>query len=487
MRRRPLHGFKVEPRRQRGAVVILLTVAMVALLAMAGLALDGGHLMLNKTRLQNAVDAAALSGAKTLGQVVAPIYKDDYESEEAYESAVAIAEAEAINAVHNAVKETLRLNAEADGNDELGRLASVDVSELADDESQNASLTLKVEFSNFVDGSFTANLPANPRYVRVWVRHYELSGFFWQLLQSIGDLGGKEVGAVAVAGPSPTAPCDLAPLLVCADPDQKPSGTNFWGYKFGQLEVLKSTKWQESGIGPGNFQLLDYGSGGKTLEEALAGGLNKCYAVGDAVKTEPGNKVGPVRDGFNTRFYGETKDLVSFYETPLYSYAETFDPPIAHSGQQATADDEGNISAGGRDLFDYNDWRVQMVACASTPESCSGVAERRMLKIVLGNCSAAAEVEEDESNGNGNGNGNSNNGKALIPVLGFGCFFVLQPIGENGADGVGAGNESHIFGQFVSACEGDNYPGPNPSSGAGPQIIQLYKSYITPVTVSSGS
>ena len=52
--------------RQRGAVGILVVAGLVVLLAMAGLALDSSHAMLNKTRLQNAVDAAALSGAKVL-------------------------------------------------------------------------------------------------------------------------------------------------------------------------------------------------------------------------------------------------------------------------------------------------------------------------------------------------------------------------------------------------------------------------------------
>ena len=51
------------PNKQQGAVLILVVAAMVAMLGMAGLALDGGHAMLNKTRLQNTVDAAALSGA----------------------------------------------------------------------------------------------------------------------------------------------------------------------------------------------------------------------------------------------------------------------------------------------------------------------------------------------------------------------------------------------------------------------------------------
>ena len=56
------------PRRQRGAIVVLIAVAMLAILAMGGLALDGSHLFLNKSRLQNTVDAAALGAAKILDQ-----------------------------------------------------------------------------------------------------------------------------------------------------------------------------------------------------------------------------------------------------------------------------------------------------------------------------------------------------------------------------------------------------------------------------------
>ena len=53
---------------QRGAMIVLFTIAMVAMLGMVGMALDGAHGMLNKARLQNTVDAAALSAAKTLDQ-----------------------------------------------------------------------------------------------------------------------------------------------------------------------------------------------------------------------------------------------------------------------------------------------------------------------------------------------------------------------------------------------------------------------------------
>ena len=60
--------YSAAPRRQRGAAMILVVVGMVAILGVAGLALDSGHMMLNKTRLQNSADAAALAAAKTLDQ-----------------------------------------------------------------------------------------------------------------------------------------------------------------------------------------------------------------------------------------------------------------------------------------------------------------------------------------------------------------------------------------------------------------------------------
>ncbi|MNH48062.1 hypothetical protein D3C79_1116200 [compost metagenome] len=48
----------------------------------------------------------------------------------------------------------------------------------------------------------------------------------------------------------------------------------------------------------------------------------------------------------------------------------------------------------------------------------------------------------------------------------------MQPADNSGAD-------SQIFGQFVKQCEGDGVPGPTPQDDAGPQIIQLYKTFLT--------
>ncbi len=54
--------------KQHGIVIPLVAIALLALLGVTGLAVDMGHMYENKTRLQNAVDAAALSAAKTLDE-----------------------------------------------------------------------------------------------------------------------------------------------------------------------------------------------------------------------------------------------------------------------------------------------------------------------------------------------------------------------------------------------------------------------------------
>jgi len=50
--------------RQRGIALPLVIIGLIAIIAMAGLAIDSSHAFINKTRLQNMVDAAALAAAK---------------------------------------------------------------------------------------------------------------------------------------------------------------------------------------------------------------------------------------------------------------------------------------------------------------------------------------------------------------------------------------------------------------------------------------
>ncbi|MDH4565901.1 pilus assembly protein [Pseudomonas sp. BN414] len=437
------------PRRQRGSVMALLAVAMLALVAMAALALDGGHMLANKTRLQNAVDAAALSGAKTLSQVQGS--------------------PDAARLAREAALDTLALNAAAAGNRELATAVAA-----------NTGFVVVTQSAS-VYGPFTVSGPvgSSPRYVRVSVPRYPLTGILWGALELIGGVGtGKAVAAIATAGPSPTSPCDLAPVMVCgnnAAGQHDPANGLYWGFRLGDLEVLKTAKNNTSDIGPGNFQLLDFGSGGSTVRESLAGGGTVCPNIGENVATKPGNTVGPSVQGLNTRFgdyqgagLSESSyppDLVVDYnqlgngkgalepnlDTDVVNY-------LGSGGGQVSSDANGNLtSTGGASLFDYNDWRTRTASCVDNPSASgcrsNGVFERRMLKIVIGRCSG------------------TDGGTASVPVLGFGCFFVLQPMDQQGGS-------AWLLGQFVRECEGDDLPGPTPATEFGPQIIQLYKTYI---------
>ena len=62
MRRQP----QQLPKRQRGAVAVVVGISIFVLVGMIGLALDLGQMFVNKTELQNAADACALAAAREL-------------------------------------------------------------------------------------------------------------------------------------------------------------------------------------------------------------------------------------------------------------------------------------------------------------------------------------------------------------------------------------------------------------------------------------
>lgn len=69
---------RTPPRRhaQQGAVVLMFALSLVMLMGMAGLALDGARLYVNKTELQNAADACALAAAEELDATSALVLAD---------------------------------------------------------------------------------------------------------------------------------------------------------------------------------------------------------------------------------------------------------------------------------------------------------------------------------------------------------------------------------------------------------------------------
>ena len=54
---------EIQPTRERGQVLFIFALALVAIVAMTGLVLDGGSTFVQRRDMQNAADAAAMAGA----------------------------------------------------------------------------------------------------------------------------------------------------------------------------------------------------------------------------------------------------------------------------------------------------------------------------------------------------------------------------------------------------------------------------------------
>jgi hypothetical protein len=289
-----------------------------------------------------------------------------------------------------------------------------------------------VEFSDelipFVPGG------ANPKYVRVTVASYQTPMWLAQILPGVAD--NKEVGGSAVAGPSPTLleVCDIAPIMVCGDPDADDdcSDGDCFGYHYDpdstEETVLKTGSGSDWDVGPGNFQLirLDDSKGGSDIRQNMAGAYENCINTGEPIETEPGNTVGPVAQGLNTRF--------GMYNGPFGQDGRDLYKPDLVSDLQAP------------DYY-YSDYKAAYNAASY--DHPDGEAGRRIVSVPIGNCTGTT------------------NGQGSVDILGMGCFFLTQPAEQNG--------EQRIYGQFIDGCKASGVPGPDPGAGPGPYIIQLYK------------
>lgn len=416
---------------QRGAVVVLVAIAISALILAAGLALDTGHAFLNKTRLQNTVDAAALAAAMTLDET----------------GNTALSTAEAVDAFGN--------NARASGNRELAAAYG----------SGNGSIQVTVEYSDTLP-PFNPGAPNGP-YVRVRATGFVMPAW----LARVGGIFQKTVSATAVAGPRTlnvgSTVCNLAPMMVCGN--QAAGAAGNWGYQLNSPHVLKkSTPGGQSGVGPGNFQLIQLGgSGAAIVRENMAGSYSACITSGSTIQTQTGNEAGPVAQGLNTRF-GEyagpmngtqaqyPPDVIVDAQNPPLSAVER----VAGDASQGYDVYQGSTQITAQNItsvpgvYDYDQYVNDLRSPANYDyqpmnEGGIGAFERRILAVPVGNCTGTV------------------NGQGSVPLLGFACFFLLQPAQQRG-------NDSFVYGQFVNGCMANGTPGPSPVAGAGPDIIQLY-------------
>ncbi|MCL1127311.1 Tad domain-containing protein [Shewanella surugensis] len=419
--------------KQSGAILVMFTIGLFSLLAVAALALDGGHLLVNKGRLQNAVDASALYAAKIL-QNEGSLY-------DAREAATQI----------------LVQNLGFTDNGELK--SSVELSS-PDYNSTQVTSNIYIEFSVWPD-PFIPVFDDDSKYVRVRIENVRLNNFFAQILNF-----DKKIRASAVAGKSTDIEClnKILPMMVCglnSDPDYINPDTDEkapFGLSLDTLYVMKTGSNQGTAIGPGNFQLLrlNGGSGGADIRRALAGEFTpgECVGPGDEVDTEPGNTVGPVTQGLNTRFGRWKGGGMNSDEHPR--------DLNTCQGDRVQVDNNGAIIpfSGNNAEYSHADYLAgdEINHCDTgdiTSPSSIATAGRRELPIVIGLCDGMT------------------NGANTITALGFGCFFLTQEISKKG-------NEAHVIGEFVRVCSNSGSASLDPLFMSNSSTIVLYRDPNSP-------
>jgi len=405
------------PRQQRGITAVLVAVGILALLVMVGLAIDTGHLVLNKSRLQSTVDAAALAAAKVLDQT----------------------------------------GSEAQATAAAGSVFNLNAADHAELQSRLSAADITVEYSNALSPFTPGTTPAN--YVRVRADDFSL----WTSFTALVGFDELSTGASAVAGPS--APitgeaCDLVPMMVCADMAAGASGD--WGYATNEVTLLKIASNAPSPVGPGNFQLIELGgSGANIVRQNLAGGYEGCINLGGTVTTKTGNNTGPTAQGLNTRF-GEYQgggmnqadyppDKITREPSPSLDVASDGTTVILQGGRGGgtTVTNINQVS------YRYSDYTADMVAQRFTDPS--GKALRRVLALPIVNCTTMV------------------NGHGTLRVLDIGCFFLLQQVIQRGNDNFVFGQYIE-----QCAADGTPGPTAGPIGGPGVFKIVLHNDPASP-------
>ncbi len=316
----------IQRSNQQGSVIPLVAMALLAIMGITGMVFDASHLFVNKTRAQNALDAAALAAAKVLDRTHS--------------------QARARQAARTVFDQAMAQS----GNGELRTLGL-----------DGAALT--IQFSD-TRNPFIAN-PAATRFVRARLNPGSVQ--VKTLFMTVLGVDALDLSGSALAGPSPTLgqACKVVPSVVCGDPAQPPNQTGMYGYRYGDTVSLALGSSDNNATGPGNFQLisLDGGNGGDGIRAALAGQYDGCVSAQDGVETKPGANRGPVAQGFNTRF--------GIYQGPVG--ADDFPPDLV-------------TDAGGQNYPDtYADYqRDYTIQAWDEPQR--GIAERRVLAITFGDC-----------------------------------------------------------------------------------------------------
>lgn len=269
------HAFGHAPRRQRGAFAVAAMIAMTGLLAMLGLAIDGGRLMSSKAKLQSAADSCALAAVAELVNC----------------SDRAGCMARAVNqgtAAANANKTEMEPTPSA--------IAVQSVTFSADGTAGSYS----------VAGSYPA-ANANPRYAACTTQQPSVTQVFAGFFAALNKNTARPWGAAAEARATLAAGsqmCMNIPLGACADYSQLGTvASNSLITSTFQDNSSNGGSTSLGGSGVITLQWLSVAGGAGSvpdIESQVVSAKPSCYPAGTAFSAQ-GVKQG-VKDAYNTRF-----------------------------------------------------------------------------------------------------------------------------------------------------------------------------------------
>jgi Flp pilus assembly protein TadG len=407
MSRSSCHRPPVPSRRarQRGAVAIVVGLMIAVLLGFIGLALDGGHLYLTKTELQNSADACALAASYELtGAPTIP--------------AAAFARAEAAGQA-------------------VGQMNKVDFQNSAI-VSSDISVRFGTELSTGSAWLSAGAASPSSKYVRCTLTRSDIAPWFMQVL----GFGAQTVSSLATATLAPAQSNCAVPMALCVQPG---GSAPDYGYVVGNWYSMDFSDTGGAANYTGNFRWIDFdpssttpgcsGGGANELSCLLAGvgqcslpppTTSSCGTSGSANPT-PGcvgenGAINSIQKAYNSRFglYGPGSLSVSSAPPDFtgYSYS-TENWPIgrdAYSGSVAgvpnfksariahlPANDGTEVTPNVNPLFYKNPYKPSLVA-----QHTANGADRRLVVMPIVECAGFATGQH-------------------APVRAYACVLLVDP------------------------------------------------------------
>ena len=435
-------GQNGRQSQQRGAVLILATVAMALLVAMGGLAIDAGRLFVTKTELQSAMDACALAASARLNPGNPSAYF-----------------LQAADAAGRALSDASKSSASGGG-----ARPSTSVNRAFFQGRTITPASIAVEFSANVTGPFSTiaggATPSTSKFVRC---SYTMAGVPTTLIRALGAVpvpaGGpslavaatNSVSSFAVAshtpgtsGPVPPDACAVMPMAIC-----KPAGgtaANNWGMTRGQRIQAPCVTGNNAcpNPGPGNFGWIDFTpptGGASELADALVGN-GACGGVSIGQNIGQTGVANSVQSAWNSRFgiYASGSGLNQNNATPDYT-GYSYNPNVAVAGgaydtdyasRVASAAIFNPVGAG----FAANNFNNSVTMLTSTQYSTYG-RSRRLVTAPVVDCTQFS------------------GGSGLASVQGFACVFLIAPYPATGPT---AGFQQKV--EFLGAIDPATSPPP---------------------------